>query len=171
MRSLLPLRLIAAILLCAPVLALTATPKARGQPVRDPVLARAMLAAHNAVRARVGVPPLVWSDRLAAAALGWAEQLIATGAFAHRPNDRYGENLYTIYGAFASPGQVVGAWADEARGYDIRSNTCFGVCGHYTQLVWRQTRMVGCAVASRGPREVWVCEYDPPGNYIGTRPY
>jgi pathogenesis-related protein 1 len=134
-------------------------------------LARAMLDAHNAVRARVGVPPLVWSPQLAAVAQGWADTLTATHRFAHSPNNRYGENLYAISGGAASSAQVVGAWADEARGFDIRTDRCAGVCGHYTQIVWRTTRAVGCAVASDAYRQVWVCEYDPPGNIVGYRPY
>ena len=134
-------------------------------------LARAMLAAHNAVRARVADPPLAWSDQLAAVARDWADHLIATGQFAHRPNNRYGENLYTISGAIASPAQVVAMWADEARQYNIRTNSCAGVCGHYTQIVWRSTRAVGCAVASDARRQVWVCDYNPAGNVVGYRPY
>jgi uncharacterized protein YkwD len=134
-------------------------------------MSQAMLDAHNGVRARVGVTPLVWSDQLAAVAQGWANHLIATNAFSHRPNNRFGENLYAITGGTASPANVVGMWADEARGYDIRSNTCSGVCGHYTQIVWRETRAVGCAVVANPYREVWVCDYDPPGNVIGYRPY
>jgi pathogenesis-related protein 1 len=66
---------------------------------------------------------------------------------------------------------VVGAWAGESRNYDYASNKCRGVCGHYTQIVWAGTREVGCAVATGGGRQVWVCNYDPPGNWIGKRPY
>lgn len=134
-------------------------------------LARVMLEAHNVVRARVGDPPLAWSTRLAAAAHDWARRLIFNGTFMHRPGDAYGENLYTISGGAVSAWQVVQTWTAEARYYDIRSETCAGVCGHYTQIVWRATRYVGCAVASDLVREVWVCEYDPPGNIVGYRPY
>ncbi|HVC62001.1 MAG TPA: CAP domain-containing protein [Acetobacteraceae bacterium] len=134
-------------------------------------LAQEMLEAHNAVRAQVGDPPLAWSPRLAAVAQDWANHSIATGIFAHRPDNRYGENLYAITGGAASPVQVVAAWAAEARGYDLRGNTCTGVCGHYTQLVWRATRSVGCGVATDPEREIWVCDYDPPGNVVGYRPY
>jgi pathogenesis-related protein 1 len=66
---------------------------------------------------------------------------------------------------------VVNAWAAESRNYDYRSNCCRGVCGHYTQIVWAGTQEVGCAVARGGRREVWVCNYDPPGNWAGKRPY
>ena len=134
-------------------------------------LSRDMLARHNAVRARVGMPPLAWSDRLAAYAQDWADTLLARNQFVHRPNPAYGENLFEITGAAASPQQVVDAWAEESRNYDYTSNRCAGKCGHYTQIVWRDTKRVGCAVARGRGRDVWVCNYDPPGNWVGKRPY
>jgi uncharacterized protein YkwD len=130
-----------------------------------------ILAAHNSVRAKVGVPPLVWSDAMAERARHWANTLLARGEFAHSPKSPFGENLYEIRGAFASPGEVVKAWADESAGYDYRRNQCSGVCGHYTQIIWADTKEVGCASARSRNREVWVCNYNPPGNWIGRRPY
>jgi pathogenesis-related protein 1 len=146
------------------------TPDYRPSPDRQ-AMSQAMLDAHNAVRARAGVSPMIWSDELAIVAQDWANHLIASNAFSHRPNNRFGENLYAITGGTASPVEVVGMWAAEARGYDIRSNACTGVCGHYTQIVWRQTRAVGCAIAANLYQQVWVCNYDPPGNFLGYRPY
>jgi hypothetical protein len=62
-----------------------------GQPALAPSsLARDILAVHGAVRARVGVAPLAWSDRLAARAQDWADTLLARQQFAHRPNSTYG---------------------------------------------------------------------------------
>jgi hypothetical protein len=74
-------------------------------------------------------------------------------------------------GGRALPSDVVGDWASETRDYSYPTNTCAGVCGHYTQLIWSDTREVGCAVARDPAREVWVCNYDPPGNWVGERPY
>jgi len=133
--------------------------------------AQQMLQAHNAVRAKVRVAPLTWSDHLAGIAQQWATHLIATGEFAHSRNPDTGENLYEIEGASASPDTVVKAWADEAKAYNYGTNACKGVCGHYTQVVWATTTAVGCAAAQKGRREVWVCEYAPPGNYVGRKPY
>lgn len=141
------------------------------QAVAPSSLARGTLSVHNAVRARVGVAPLAWSERLAARAQDWANTLLARKQFVHRPNSPYGENLFEITGATASAAQVVNAWAEESRAYDYKSNRCRSVCGHYTQIVWGATKEVGCAVARGGGREVWVCNYDPPGNWVGTRPY
>jgi pathogenesis-related protein 1 len=132
-----------------------------------------ILAAHNKVRKRAGVPPLTWSDRLASMARDWATSLIKSGKLAHRPDNNVGENLFEVRGAHASPAEVVDTWAAEAKDYDPMKNSCRpgAVCGHYTQLVWRRTKEVGCGVARGGGREVWVCNYDPPGNWAGERPF
>lgn len=134
-------------------------------------LARDMLAAHNAVRKKVGVPPLAWSEDLARLAQNWASALLANGKFAHRPKNPYGENLYEASGFHPTPADVVGLWAAEASHYDYQTNRCRGVCGHYTQVIWRDTKTAGCGMAENAQREVWVCDYAPPGNIIGRRPY
>lgn len=143
----------------------------REQADEQSSIAREMLDAHNRVRTRVGVPKLVWSRRLAAYASDWAARLLAGRQFAHRPDSEYGENLFAISGGRLSPSKVVSEWASESRDYDLRLNYCNGVCGHYTQIVWDGTRQVGCGVAKGGGREIWVCNYDPPGNWNGRRPY
>ena len=134
-------------------------------------LAREMLTTHNIVRSRLGVAPLVWSDELAKMAQRWADALISTGDFAHRGDRRYGENLYEISGGSATSSAVVSAWTAEMKDYNPGTNTCSARCGHFTQVIWRDTKAVGCGVARDTRREVWVCNYDPEGNIIGERPY
>ena len=143
-------------------------------------LANQILAAHNQVRSEVGVGPLRWSEGLAAYAQEWADWLFDHNAFQHhsaaqRREHHFGENLFEIEGGVATPTEVVTDWANEVVDYDYRHNSCRNTCGHYTQIVWRETKEVGCAVArphKRGvQKEIWVCEYDPPGNYVGERPY
>lgn len=133
--------------------------------------ARDIVSAHNVLRAQVGVPPLEWSGHLEKIARDWAKTLLARRQFFHRPNGNFGENLFEIAGASASPAEVIRAWAAESRNYNYGSNRCHGVCGHYTQVVWRGTKHVGCAVARDSGHEIWVCNYDPPGNWVGQRPY
>jgi uncharacterized protein YkwD len=130
-----------------------------------------MLAAHNAVRATVKAPPLAWSQNLAHVAQEWANTLIGQRAITHRPKSKYGENIYVVEGSKATAEKAVERWASEAANYDRKSNKCMGSCGHYTQVVWSGTKEVGCAVARERGREVWVCEYNPPGNFVGQRPY
>ena len=132
---------------------------------------REMLSAHNDVRSEFRIRALEWSDKLARVAQDWADTLLARGRFFHRPKGLYGENLFEVVYGRASPKEVVESWASERSDYDYRSNLCHGVCGHFTQIVWRSTRLVGCAVARNATREIWVCNYDPPGNVIGQRPY
>lgn len=132
---------------------------------------RDFLAAHNQVRARVGVPPLRWSNELAESAQQWADALIRSNAFHPRRDHTFGENLFEVTNRTATPYEVVTAWAGEARNYDYKTNTCSARCGHYKQVVWRDTQLVGCGVARDSRREVWVCNYDPLGNLNGERPY
>lgn len=132
-----------------------------------------MLQAHNAWRRRYGVPALVWSPQLATYAQEWANVLVRERLLRHRQQDQYGENLASASGKQLSPTTVVRLWGEEDKFYNYTTNTCQRgqMCGHYTQLVWRNTRQVGCAMARNSQREVWVCNYDPPGNYVGQRPY
>ena len=145
-----------------------------------------MLAAHNRWRAQVGVPPMAWSDTLAQSSARWAAQL-GLGRLCqmeHSETPDVGENLYWASPVRWSNGQtaaqtidpafVVDAWGREVADFLPESNTCRpGTrCRHYTQIVWRATREVGCAVrVCSGKDQVWVCQYRPAGNYIGVRPY
>lgn len=137
----------------------------------DGSLAEQMLAAHNAARAAVKTKPLVWSDKLAVAAQDWANVLIMRQLLTHQKKSKYGENIYQTTGGRATPEAVVKVWTSESADFDYKANRCQGACGHYLQVVWRDTKELGCAVARRGDREIWVCEYSPPGNYVGERPY
>jgi uncharacterized protein YkwD len=155
----------------------TAKPTANPTPVVTPSqpplspLAKEMIASHNQVRTKVGVGPLTWSPSLAAYAQEWANKLAKTGQFEHRQNSGYGENLYWGQGRTVSPSNVVTSWANEVSDYNYDNNNCRDVCGHYTQIVWKNTTEVGCAVAKVRNEEYWVCNYNPPGNYVGQKPY
>lgn len=153
------LRVAAALLLALPAIA------------ADGSMAERMLAAHNAARAAVKTKPLVWSDKLAAAAQEWANVIITRPGLVHERKSKYGQNLYEMVGAKVTPEEVVKRWMSEASDYNYKNNRCRADCGHYTQVIWRDTKELGCAVARRGDREVWVCDYNPPGNYVGERPY
>lgn len=147
---------------------------------------RDMVAAHNRARAqaqptpRPPLLPLIWSAEAAKKAASWAKEC----RFEHNPNrGEFGENLAAATpGAWTTP-DVVKSWADEAVDYDYAKKTCRKgkVCGHYTQVVWRTTTAVGCATVMCNKNspfgaqfptwQNWVCNYAPPGNYVGQRPY
>lgn len=143
-------------------------------PPRPKSLQGRLLAAHNAWRQKVGVPPLQWSASLARFAQQWADTLQAQDCRPeHRPANAYGENIEWASGQRLTPEQVVALWGGEKKFYSYAANSCqFGKnCLHYTQLVWRSTTAVGCGLARCGNSEVWVCNYAPPGNWVGKKPY
>lgn len=140
---------------------------------------RRLLDAHNAERARAGVPPLRWADSLETEARGWARELIAGDTFAHDPRAHgHGENLWTGWGGRVwTPEDMVGDWAAERANYvhapfpNVSRTGRWADVAHYTQLVWRDTTHVGCAVESRGDRSLLACRYAPPGNIDGRTAY
>jgi pathogenesis-related protein 1 len=148
--------------------------------------------AHNQVRAMVdttgvrggSLPPLQWDPNLAAYAKQWVMMCrdvdAPIGLVDHDPDRsnvagyaHIGENIYASSGT-ATGSDAVMLWAGEKASYDYASNACNGVCGHYTQVVWRDTQKVGCAVYSCArltyPSTI-VCDYGPEGNIGGQRPY
>ena len=140
-----------------------------------------MLSEHNAWRSVVGVPPLTWSPELEKKAEKWAKELAEECELVHSSGDE-GENLYKS-GPLAwsdgrtekwvfTPQQIVADWGGESDRYNYQDNTCIGVCGHYTQVIWRATKEVGCAAAEcKNKAEITVCKYFPAGNHNGLRPY
>ncbi|KAL2927636.1 Pathogenesis-related protein 1C [Bienertia sinuspersici] len=131
--------------------------------------------AHNVARATVGVGNLHWDDQVATYAQNYAQQLVGDCNI-HHSGGPYGENIAGGEGATASftGKDAVQMWVDEKANYDYNSNTCAQnkVCGHYTQVVWRDSIRLGCARAqcNRGPYFV-ICNYAPAGNIIGQKPY
>lgn len=140
-----------------------------------------VLAAHNRERTGAGIPALAWDPVLAAEAASWGEELAASGAFEHDPDtdgdDPQGENLWAgTRGAYA-PEEMVGGWIEEKRNFrpgrfpDNSRTGDLADVGHYTQLMWRETDRVGCALAQGAAEEVLVCRYRTAGNVVGERPF
>ena len=130
----------------------------------------AMLSRHNQHRVDHCAPPLLWSAELAAVAQSWADQLKGNScAFEHSQNSPYGENLSFFAPVGSSTAEaVVTGWYSEVSEYDF-SSPVFGMnTGHFTQVVWRGTTEVGCAQSRCNGGELWVCNYNPPGNMSGS---
>jgi hypothetical protein len=130
--------------------------------------------------------PMCWSELLASDAQAWADRC----DFSHDPdldNLHEGQNLYAVASSMGFPPDPTldaePAWAAEAADYDYSTNTCApsAQCGHYTQIVWRDSTLVGCGIkectmnSPGGPGFpnwiIVVCNYSPPGNVPGQRPY
>ncbi|MDD3814945.1 MAG: CAP domain-containing protein [Desulfocapsaceae bacterium] len=141
--------------------------------------AEKVVALHNKIRAEVGVGPLRWSEELAAYAQRWADHLAISGCgIEHRPRSgkwrqEYGENLFIGTASHYGTADAVMAWAKEKsnyRGDAIRASR-FPKVGHYTQIVWRDTKQIGCGTGLCRGNLIVVCNYNPPGNFLGQKPY
>ncbi|KAM0899051.1 hypothetical protein ACQ4PT_021539 [Festuca glaucescens] len=133
---------------------------------------------HNIVRMARWELPLAWSARLESYARWWASQRRGDCALRHSfPEGQFalGENIFWGgAGAAWSPGDAVKDWAAEGVDYSYAANACAPGrdCGHYTQIVWRGTASVGCARVVCDDGGVFMtCNYYPPGNVVGQRPY
>jgi len=120
-----------------------------------------------------------WDNDLARRAQEWASQCL----YEHDPNrfeDRFtiGQNLAIIWSS--APLEVgdftgrVRKWFDEVniytwgQGWTVRT-------GHYSQMIWAQTNLVGCGFsyyrAQGRYNKLYVCNYGPAGNVAGRLPY
>ncbi|KAH7098415.1 CAP domain-containing protein [Auriculariales sp. MPI-PUGE-AT-0066] len=136
---------------------------------------KAWLTAHNNERKRHGAKALVWNATLANAATKWTNT--CTWGHSGGKVGPYGENLATAVPASSGgPKKSVDMWNNERKDYNPKSPNY----SHWTQVVWKGTRQVGCAARScgklksdpfgtsyKGTRGIWACEYYPPGNVIG----
>ncbi|CAI5512338.1 unnamed protein product [Closterium sp. Naga37s-1] len=140
----------------------------------------AILEEHNNARREVDVPDLAWDDGVAAAAQEWANHLASINCpLEHGGAEGLGQNLYWISPAGLTSEEdrgAVQAWVDEKADWTpspIPDGCVEGkMCGHYTQVVWRDTTHVGCASAQcPDGGGMWVCDYSPQGNIVGSMPF
>jgi pathogenesis-related protein 1 len=130
---------------------------------------------------------------------GWATGHIPLPA--HRTELKYGENIAAWTGSRNQTAErAVALWLREKPVFDLLNaldSYRVGderpppaspgaqqprplIVGHYTQIIWRSTRHLGAAqlkfelVDDRGTTRNYVaiiCNYDPPGNRSGEKPY
>jgi len=154
--------------------------------------ARQMLALGKVNRqpAALNMREMVWDEELARIAQRWADQCMP--GHDHRRNvDRYavGQNVATTWTFKRMPPsrdspefkRHIMGWFDEVNKYRWRSRDISPFMfrmdtGHYTQLGWADTYMVGCGYAyyddpKRGFSKLYVCNYGPGGNLVGGSMY
>lgn len=131
---------------------------------------------HNQARREVGIEDLKWSDELAAYAQEWADELAQSGCeMVHRTVNDKGENIYWVSDlSSTTPMDAVYAWYSEKADFknDVLSMDNILTIGHYTQIIWKDTREVGMGMAvCEDGGAIVVANYDPSGNYLGERAY
>ncbi|MEO7432325.1 MAG: CAP domain-containing protein, partial [Dokdonella sp.] len=125
------------------------------------------------------LPLLLWSASIAQTAQVHSDRCV----WEHGDNAGLGQNISAVAPQSQNQTGAATLWVSEQQFYNYASNSCASgqQCGHYTQIVWRGTTQVGCAqtqCSSGSPFGAqfpnWtfiVCDYSPPGNYTGERPY
>lgn len=145
---------------------------------KDSSFIAAILQSHTTYRDSLQLPAIAWSDALAKDALAWAQHLAAINKGEHDMSirGREGENLFAGTAGAYSYHDMVALWGNEKKffQYGVFPNCATSrsaVIGHYTQIVWKNTKSVGCALASNGETDFLVCRYAPAGNMVGEKPY
>lgn len=156
-------------------------------------LADNYVCAHNAHRKKLpagqpvpspALPAVIWNQALS----DWAKSHVKKCVFEHSDGNArkakfgqpIGENLHASTNPAVTPEDAIRSWVEEAQYYNYNTNTCTGgVCGHYTQVIWRNSVEIGCAITTCENlanteftnAKVISCNYKPAGNYIGQKPY
>ncbi|KAJ8285729.1 hypothetical protein GJAV_G00030270 [Gymnothorax javanicus] len=130
------------------------------------------LDAHNEYRAKHQAPSLTLSRDLCSSAQAWADHLLSKNALKHSGCD-HGENLYYAWSSgHKQPNgkEAVDKWYNEINAYNFDSPGFGSNTGHFTQVVWKNTKEVGVGLATDGQTVFVVGQYSPAGN-ITNRGY
>ena len=144
---------------------------------------------HNDAREDVGSSPLVWSSKLEKQALLYAKILARKDEKKRMKHSETndGENMTYSYSAeiinkVTTPtfsktplADASLGWYEEISDYrysKVKKRRVGPPIGHYTQMVWKDTRQVGMAYAISKKGSVYVvARYYPAGNFVGEYPY
>ncbi|CAJ0578582.1 unnamed protein product, partial [Mesorhabditis spiculigera] len=140
----------------------------------SPYLKKWITYEHNRYRRMVpssDMNMLYWSEELAASAQRHAD----TCDFRHsRGRVNVGENIWAA--PYSNYSDAISIWFNEVHNPWCQCNHAYKhCCGHYIQVVWAKTSLVGCGFATcrdvqgvwgRGHRNVFVCHYNPQGNTV-----
>ena len=151
-------------------------------PRGNALLRDVMLDAHNGERAAFGHAPLAWDDALAADAARYAAEMARTGAYRHSLRASRtipsGENLWMGPRRLYSYQVMAQAFLDEKADFiptaklpDFSRTGHWQQVAHYTQMIWRGTQKVGCALGEGRDYQYLVCRYFPAGNAFGQGPF
>lgn len=131
------------------------------------------LAAHNFYRKKHGVPPLELSKKLGKYAEEWAKFLVKKGRMEHRDQQDYGENIFYAWSSdpdFVVSGKdPVDKWYSEIKDHRFGREPSDLGSGHFTQVIWEDSKEVGVGMARSKDGHVYVvANYSPPGNIMGS---
>lgn len=118
-------------------------------------------ALHNDLRIKHGAPLVTEPFALTMEAQAWADRCV----FQHAQGTGHGENL--AIGRDLTAYRAMQLWYDEGKNYPYGAATPPMSYMHFTQVIWKNTTEIGCASKVCPQGTLYVCRYNPPGNYIG----
>ncbi|CAG0882411.1 unnamed protein product [Darwinula stevensoni] len=166
--------------------------EAQGLTQDDATFAFQSLKAHNMYRAKHGVPTLELNIQMCGEAKEWMEHLRDLERLEHRLHWKYGENIYFVRSTgnnfTVTPHESVKKWYSEIQRHqfghepsghlssvasatddlkrDIDKWVSADANGHFTQVVWKDTKELGVAHGkSKNGDIIVVAFYFPQGNF------
>ena len=129
------------------------------------------LQAHNNYRKKHHAEPLKLNKELCKIAQNYANYLANIGRLQHSDNTYHnksmGENIYSCSGKEATGTSVTNSWYSEIKNYNYSGDYSDGT-GHFTQVVWKDTKEVGFGKSKGQNGKIFVvANYYPAGNVIG----
>ncbi|XP_068745243.1 Golgi-associated plant pathogenesis-related protein 1-like isoform X1 [Montipora capricornis] len=122
---------------------------------------------HNYFRTLHQVPPVTWSTSLQKEAEDWVKHLAENNKFQHSLHNP--GNLYMAgYKHDEICSDAIWWFHQEEKFYNYSSPGFLYAAGHFTQVIWRNSKEIGAAWAKRKDgRFVVSIKYKPGGNYDG----
>ncbi|XP_078284192.1 GLI pathogenesis-related 2, like [Rhinoraja longicauda] len=130
---------------------------------------REVLKTHNGYRKNHGVPSLKLSSKLCKDAQEYAEVLASTRVLKHSPESsrgQCGENL--AWASYDQLGKEVSErWYNEIKNYNFNCPGFSSGTGHFTAMVWKNSKKLGIGKASASDGSSFVvARYFPAGNIM-----
>jgi uncharacterized protein YkwD len=148
-------------------------PNIPSDPSKFSKFAQEHLEMHNKYRKMHHVPDIELNQELCDIAQKYAEYLAKNSLFEHS-HARFkgagmGENLYMCSGFEPNGGEAVTSWYNEIKDYDFKKGKSAngGVVGHFTQVVWKESKYLGVGIGKVGNSYYVVANYFPCGNIKG----
>lgn len=126
----------------------------------------------NSLRLTHLSPGLAYSSEISNISSKWADELSDNNIFKHSNNSLYGENLAVRGGSIIKDDIVsnikysIDQWYEEIKFYDFTKPQFSPSTGHFTALVWADSKKYGIAYKynPKLKKYVVVMNISPPGN-------
>ena len=132
-----------------------------------------LLTRHNYHRKRHQVDNLVRNSEIESIAQSYSEKLAASRTMEHSQNiykgQSLGENLYACWGSYqikVNGIEATDSWYSEISLYNFNKPGYTSGVGHFTQLVWKGSKQLGCGASCQNSYCSVTCNYFPAGNYL-----